>query len=417
MITFIKTEMKKKENNPSNKAFDFKAFEEEAIKSLKEGKPLEGKNGILAPLIKRLVEAGLQGELDVHLKDSKGINRRNGKMSKKVKTGFGSVEINTPRDRESSFEPQTLPKRQTTLGEALDHKVISMYSHGMSYNDICKHLEDLYGLNVSPSSLSAITDRVMDDIKQWQSRTLESVYPIVWLDAIHYKVKDQGAIVTKAVYCVIGISRQGVKDLLGLYIGEREGARFWLNVLSDLQSRGVRDILIACIDNLTGFADAIESIFPYTEVQLCIIHQLRNSTRYVTTKDIKPVMTDLKEVYQASTIVQAEQALKVFETNWREKYPYMIKSWNNNWPRLSTFFRYPKDIRRVMYTTNIIESFHSQLRKITKSKRVFSSDQSLLKLLYLVYRNKRDAWHTSIAGWKQTFSQIMIIFEERMNAP
>ena len=409
--------MKKRDIKTPANAFDFKAFEEEAIKSLKEGKALEGKDGILAPLIKRLVEAGLQGELDVHLQDSKGINRRNGKMNKKVKTGFGPIEINTPRDRDSSFEPQTLPKRQTTLGEALDHKVISMYSHGMSYNDICKHLEDLYGLTVSPSTLSAITDRVIDDIKQWQSRTLESVYPLVWLDAIHYKVKDQGAIVTKAVYCVIGISRQGVKDLLGLYVGEREGARFWLNVLSDLQNRGVKDILIACIDNLTGFAEAIESIFPYTDVQLCVIHQLRNSTRYVTMKDIKPVMTDLKEVYQAATIDQAERALKIVEEHWKEKYPYMVKSWNANWPRLSTFFRYPKDIRRVMYTTNIIESFHSQLRKITKSKRVFSNDQSLLKLLYLVYLNKRVGWRSSIAGWKLTFSQIMIIFEERMNAP
>jgi putative transposase len=409
--------MKKKVIKTPVEAFDFKAFEADAIKSLKEGKALEGKDGILAPLIKRLVEAGLEGELDAHLRDSKGINRRNGKMNKKVKTGFGPVEINTPRDRDSSFEPQTLPKRQTTLGEALDNKVINMYSHGMSYNDICKHLEDLYGLTVSPSALSAITDRVIDDIKQWQSRMLESVYPLVWLDAIHYKVKDQGAIVTKAVYCVIGISRQGVKDLLGLYIGEREGARFWLNVLSDLQNRGVKDILIACIDNLTGFAEAIESIFPYADVQLCVIHQLRNSTRYVTAKDTKPVMTDLKEVYKAATLEQAERALEVLEKNWKEKYPYMVKSWKANWPRLSTFFRYPKDIRRVMYTTNIIESFHSQLRKITKTKRVFSNDQSLLKLLYLVYQNKRIGWKSSINGWKQTLSQIMIIFEERMNAP
>lgn len=409
--------MKKKVKKTPVKAFDFKSFEQEAVKSLKEGKSLEGKDGILAPLIKRLVEAGLEGELDAHLQGSERVNRRNGKMGKKIKTGFGPVEINTPRDRDSSFEPQTLPKRQTTLGEALDHKVINMYAYGMSYNDICKHLEELYGLTVSPSTLTAITDRVLDDIKQWQSRTLESVYPLVWLDAIHYKVKDQGAIVTKAVYCVIGITRQGVKDLLGLYIGEREGARFWLNVLSDLQNRGVKDILIACIDNLKGFAEAIESIFPQTEVQLCIIHQLRNSTRYVTSKDIKPVITDLKEVYQAATIEHAERALTNFESNWKEKYPYVVKSWNNNWSRLSTFFRYPKDIRRVMYTTNIIESFHSQLRKITKTKRVFSNDQSLLKLLYLVYTSKKTGWKDSIKGWKQTFSQMMIIFEERMNAP
>lgn len=397
--------------------FDLNEFEKQAIDGLKQGKPLEGKDGILAPLIKRWIEASLEGELDAHLKEETVPNRRNGKMGKKLKTGFGPVEINTPRDRNSTFDPQILPKRQTTLGEALDHKVISMYSHGMSYNDICTHLDELYGLTVSPSTLSAITDRVMEDIKQWQSRMLESVYPIVWLDAIHYKVKDQGAIVTKAVYCVIGINRQGVKDLLGLYIGERESARFWLNVLSDLQSRGVKDILIASIDNLSGFSNAIESIFPQTEVQLCIIHQIRNSTKYVVSKDHKQVMSDMKEIYQATNIEQAEQALKTMEINWNQKYPYMIRSWKNNWPLLSTFYRYPKDIRRVMYTTNIIESFHSQLRKITKTKRVFSSDQSLLKLIYLVYQNKKEGWQSSINGWKLTYSQMMIIFEDRMSQP
>jgi putative transposase len=412
--------MKKKTSEApesTRKDFDFNEFEKQAIDSLKQGKPLEGKDGILAPLIQRWVEASLEGELDAHLKQTTVPNRRNGKIGKKVKTGFGPVNINTPRDRNSTFAPQILPKRQTTLGEALDNKVISMYSHGMSYNDICTHLDELYGLTVSPSTLSAITDRVIEDIKQWHSRMLESVYPMVWLDAIHFKVKDQGAIITKAVYCVIGINRQGVKDLLGLYIGERESARFWLNVLSDLQSRGVKDILIACIDNLSGFSNAIESIFPQTEVQLCIIHQIRNSTKYVVSKDHKQVMSDMKEVYQAANIEQAEQALKTMEINWNEKYPYMIRSWKNNWLLLSTFYRYPKDIRRVMYTTNIIESFHSQLRKITKTKRIFSSDQSLLKLIYLVYQNKKEGWQSSINGWKLTYSQMMIIFEDRMSQP
>jgi putative transposase len=408
---------KKKQDAPSPKAFDYKVFEQQALEGLKQGKPLEGKQGILAPLIKRLVEAGLEGELDAHLKEQKTSNRRNGKMRKRVKTGFGQVEIATPRDRNASFEPQTLPKRQTTLGEALDHKVISMYSRGMSYSDICTHLEELYGLTVSPATLSAITDRVVEDVRQWQSRILESVYPLVWLDAIHYKVKEQGAIVTKAVYSVIGLNRQGEKDLLGLYIGEREGARFWLSVLSDLQSRGVKDMLIACIDNLSGFAQAIESIYPNTEVQLCVIHQIRNSTKFVAIKDIKQVMKDLKEVYQAATLEQAEQALVTLEQNWKHKYPYLVKSWKNNWSRLSTFFRYPKDIRRVMYTTNIIESFHSQLRKITKTKRVFNTDQSLLKLLYLIYQNLKRGWTGPISGWKLTYSQLMIIFEERMNQP
>lgn len=394
--------------------FDYKAFEADAIKQLQEGKKLEGKDGVLAPLIKRLVEAGLNGEMDGHLTESKRPNRRNGKTSKRVKTAFGAVDIITPRDRNSSFEPQLLPKRQTTLGEALDHKVISLYGKGMSYNDICAHLEELYGLTVSPATLSAITDRVIEEVKQWQSRPLESVYPFVWLDAIHYKVKEEGAIKTKAVYCLLGVNREGIKDLLGLYISESEGARFWLNVLSDIQNRGVKDIIIACIDNLTGFADAIETIFPKTEVQLCVVHQIRNSTRYVTTRDIKAVMKDLKEVYQAANKEQAEKGLSILREQWNEKYPAMIRSWLNNWERLSNYFKYPKEIRRIIYTTNIIESFHSQLRKVTKSKRVFSSDLSLLKLLYLIQNNLKTGWEGPMGGWKFTFAQMMILYEDRM---
>ena len=394
--------------------FDYKAFEEEAVKQLKAGKRLEGKEGVLAPLIKRLVEAGLEGELEAHLEEDGAENRRNGKMGKKVKTGLGTVEINTPRDRNASFEPQTLPKRQTTLGKALDEKVLSLYARGMSYSDICAHLEELYGLVVSPAALSAITDRVLEDVKQWQQRPLESVYPIVWLDAIHYKVREQGSIRSKAVYCIIGATRDGMKDLLGLYIGESEGARFWLGVLTDLQSRGVQDMLIVCIDNLKGFAEAVESIFPQSEVQLCVIHQIRNSTRYVTSKDMRPVMKDLKNVYQAPTLEQAEQGLKELTDHWNEKYPYMVKSWLANWSRLSLYFRYPQQIRRIIYTTNIIESFHSQLRKITKSKRVFSSDTSLLKLLYLVYQNLKEGWTGPLGGWRLAYAQLMIIFEDRM---
>lgn len=394
--------------------FDYEQFESEALKSLQAGKPLEGKNGILAPLIKRLVEAGLNGEMDAHLSDSKGKNRRNGRSGKQVKTAFGKVEIETPRDREGSFSPQMLPKRQTVLGDALDHKVISLYGKGMSYSDICKHLEELYGLTVSPSSLSMITDRIIDEVKSWQCRTLESVYPFVWLDAIHYKVKEEGAIKTKAVYCIIGVNREGVKDLLGLYISENEGARFWLNVLTDIQNRGVKDILIACIDNLKGFAEAIEAVFPKAEVQLCIVHQIRNSTKYVAHKDLKTVMASLRQVYEAANREQAEMGLAMLEDTWGKQYPMMVRSWFNNWERLSNYLKYPKEIRRVMYTTNIIESFHSQLRKVTKSKRVFSSDMSLFKLLYLVHQNLKVGWLGPISAWKQTYAQMSILFEERM---
>lgn len=403
-----------KENKEEPKKFSYNEFEEEALKQLRSGAPLEGKDGVLAPLIKRLVEASLDGELDAHINADNKPNRRNGKQSKKVKTGFGTVDINTPRDRNSSFEPQILPKRQTTLGEALDHKVISLYGKGLSYNDICEHLEELYGLTVSPATLTAITDRVMDDVKQWQNRTLESVYPLVWLDAIHYKVRENGAILTKAVYCVIGMNREGVKDLLGLYVGEQEGARFWLSVLTDLQNRGVKDICIACIDNLKGFAEAIESIFPYTEVQLCVIHQIRNSSKYVVSRDRRTVMADMKSIYQAANQNKAETALEEFSQKWKDKYPYMVKSWQNNWGRLSCFFKYPKEIRKIMYTTNVIESFHSQLRKVTKSKRVFTNDEALLKLLYLVFMNIKVGWTGPVNGWNLIAAQLVIIFEDRM---
>jgi transposase-like protein len=400
--------MKKKE-------FDYENFEREAIEGLRSGKKLEGKDGVLAPLLKRILEAGMQGELQAHLAEDESANRRNGKMSKGVKTSFGKVVIETPRDRNSTFDPQILPKRKTVLGEALDHKVISLYSYGMSYNDIVKHLDEMYGLTVSPSTLTAITDSIIEDIKAWQSRPLESVYPFVWMDAIHYKVKEENSIKTKAVYCLLGVGRDGTKDLLGLYINETEGARFWLQVLSDLQNRGVKDILIASIDNLKGFAEAIESVFPQTEVQLCVVHQIRNSTKYVAYKDLRPVMKSLKKVYTASTKEQAETELDELEKEWKTKYPSMVKSWQTNWERLSNYFKYPQEIRKVIYTTNIIESFHSQLRKVTKSKRVFSSDMALLKLLYLVHHNINGGWKTQIKGWKQILAQMQILFEERIN--
>lgn len=401
------------QENSEKRPFNFREFEDEAVNQLRAGRPLEGKDGVLAPLIKRLIEASLAGELDAHIQQEQSPNRRNGKTSKKVKTGFGPVEIATPRDRNSSFEPQTLAKRQTVLGEALDNKVISMYGKGMSYNDICSHLEELYGLLVSPATLSSITDRVLEDVKSWQSRPLESVYTIVWLDAIHYKVKEQGSIVSKAVYCVIGLNKEGVKDLLGLYVGESEGARFWLQVLTDIQNRGVKDIFIACIDNLKGFAEAIESIYPQTEVQLCTIHQVRNTTKMVASKDMKKVMADLKEIYQAVNLELAETALTALEAKWSNKYPLLTKSWRTNWLRLSQHFKYPQEIRRIIYTTNMIESFHSQLRKVTKTKRVFHSDQSLLKLLYLVFRENQKGWVAPVKGWKLIQAQMAIIFEQR----
>jgi putative transposase len=397
--------------------FDYANFEKEAIEKLKSGTELGGKDGVLAPMLKRLLEAAMEGEIDMHLKETDVPNRRNGKMGKKLKTGYGTIEVNTPRDRNSSFEPEILPKRQTTLGTSLDHKVISLYGIGMSYSDICAHLQEMYAVTTSPASLSAITDRVIADVNAWQSRPLESVYPFVWLDAIHYKVKENGGIRSKAVYCLLAINREGIKELLGLYVGENEGARYWLKVISDLQNRGVNDIIIASVDNLKGLSNAIKSVFPDTEVQLCIVHQIRSSMKYVPYKQRPQVVQALQAVYTAPSKDQAEVGLAQLEEQWGKQYPAMVKSWLNNWEELSNYFKYPDAIRKRIYTTNPIESFHSQLRKVTKTKRVFPSDISLMKLLYLVQHNLAKKWNTPVKDWNQTYSQLLIIFEDRLTQP
>lgn len=399
--------------------FNYDDFEKEALEKLKRGVSLEGKDGVLAPLLKRLLDASLQGELEGHLLEEKAMdtrrkNRRNGVSTKKVKTLYGPIDITTPRDRNGSFEPEILPKRQTTLGDGLDHKIIGLYALGMSYTDICDHLSQMYQLTLSPATITSITDKILPEIEQWQTRPLESVYPILWLDAIHYKVREDNAIKTKAVYCLIGLNREGVKDLLGMYIGENESARFWLSVLNDIHRRGVNDILIASIDNLKGFAQAIEAVFPHTRVQLCIVHQVRNSLKYVPHKDRKEVAQTLKNIYQSNDLIQAEKALNQLDLQWRSKYPSMVKSWIENWERLSQMFDFLDQIRKLIYTTNVIESFNSQLRKVTKSKRVFTNDQALIKLLFLV-QQKIYQKAGAILGWKQIMAQLIIIFEDRMN--
>lgn len=393
--------------------FDYKSFEAEAIEQLRQGKGLSGKNGVLAPLLKRLLEAGLQGEMSGHLSEEQtNKNRRNGLSRKQVKTDYGNIEVCTPRDRDGSFEPTLLAKRQTTLGGGIDHKIISLYALGMSYTDICDHLSEMYQLTVSPATISSITDKIIPEIEQWQSRPLESMYPIVWLDAIHYKVRENNAIKSKAVYCLIGLNREGIKDLLGMYIGQAESASFWLKVLNDIHQRGVQDILIASMDNLKGLSQAVQAVFPQTKVQLCIVHQLRNSLKYVAKKEYQAVVNDLKTIYQANDIKQAEKALAHFDEIWSGKYPYIFKSWIENWDKLSLMFEYPQQIRKLMYTTNIIESFNSQLRKVTKSKRVFTNDMALTKLLYLVQLKILENI-APIASWKQIMAQFIIIFEDR----
>lgn len=396
-----------------DKQIDWNELKKQAIEGLKEGKGLSGKNGVMIPLIKELLEAALQGELAQHLKEEPA-NRRNGKTSKQLKSDYGTIELDSNRDRNGSFEPQLIKKRQTTLGASLDDKIVGMWAKGMSYSDIREHLEDMYGVEISESTLTGITDSIVPKIKQWQNRPLESVYPIMWLDGIYFKVREEGRIVNKAVHCILALNREGHKELVGMWLSGSESSSFWLNVLTELRNRGVEDILIACIDNLTGFKEAISSVFPQTEIQQCVIHQVRYTMKYISYKDNKEVLNDLKQVYQATTQDMAESYLENLTQKWEDKYPIVTKSWNKNWPELSTYFKYPPSIRKVIYTTNMIESFHSQLRKITKSKRVFSSDMALIKLLYLVQNEVTKKWTVPMQDWSKILSQFSIIFENRL---
>lgn len=408
----------KSKKNKTKEEFNWNNFEEEAISRLQKGEELGGKEGILAPMIKRLLEASLEGELDVHLKESKKkgkSNRRNGKQSKNLKTSYGKIKLETSRDRTGTFNPQLIKKRQTTLGEGLDNKILSMYSRGMSYEDISTHLEDLYGLPMSKGALSQITDKVLPILDQWRERPLQRVYPIIWMDALVFKVRCNGKIEKRAVFCVLGVDAEGKKDLLGLYIAENEGAKFWLSILTDLQNRGVEDILIACIDNLSGFGDAIESIFPKTEVQLCVVHQIRNSLKYVISEDERPFLKDLKKVYQAKSKDSAEYNLEELDKKWGKKYPIVLRSWRHNWDRLSQYFKYGSEIRRMVYTTNTVEGFNRQLRKVTKSKPVFPNDRALMKMVFLASQNILKKWTSPLPKWALIIQQLAIHFEGRLD--
>lgn len=392
--------------------FDFEA----ALKAIQSGQAITGKDGVLAPLVKQLTEAALEGELESHLADDVTGNRRNGKSKKQVKSTSGKFELETPRDRAGTFEPKLVKKHQRTVSDEIETKILSMYGLGMSYSDIAGHVEEMYGISVSTATISTITDKLIDEVKAWQGRPLDSVYPFVWLDAIHYKIRHKGRYETKAVYTVLGLNMDGKKEVLGLYLSESEGANFWLSVLTDLQNRGVADILIASVDGLTGFPEAIESIYPDTEVQLCIVHQIRNSLRYVASKNHKAFLVDLKRVYRAKSLGEAEAALDELESLWGEKYPIVIKSWRTKWQHLSAYFKYPEDIRRIIYTTNSIEAVHRQFRKLTKTKGGFPNDDSLLKLLYMGIINASKKWTMPIQNWNLTVSQLSIFFEGRLDA-
>ena len=396
---------------------DYASVQKQALEQFRSGKSLLGKGGALAPLFKQFLEAALEAELEEHLTEeaeNQEKNRRNGKVKKTVKTNDGPIELVTSRDRNGSFEPEIVKKRETILADSLQDRIIGMYGLGMSLRDISEHIKDMYDMDISHDTLSSITERIMPLIKEWQGRPLEELYCIVWMDAIHYKVKEQGKVKSRAVYNILGISKEGKKDLLGVYVSENEGANFWLSVLTDLNNRGIKDILIACIDNLNGFEQAIKAIFPKTEVQSCVVHQIRNSLKYVASKDQKEFLAELQPVYKAATKELAELNLEKLGEKWRKKYPVVIRSWEENWHKLSTYFKYTEDIRRIIYTTNTIEGFHRQVRKVTKNKGVFPSDDALLKLVYLAYRNISKKWTQPLQNWSLTVSQLAIHFEGRL---
>lgn len=395
---------------------EYIAMRDLALTQLRSGKSLTGEGGVFAPIIKEFLESSLSAEMESHLdEEERGYgNKRNGRSSKTLKTSSGEITIETPQDRHSTFNPQIVKKRETILADNLAPQIIGLYGKGMSLRDITSHIKEMYDVEISAMTLSEITDRVIPQVKEWQNRPLDEVYPIVWLDAMHYKVRDGGKVVSRAVYNILAINKEGRKELIGMYISESEGANFWLSVLTDLKNRGVNDVLIACTDNLKGFSEAILSIFPETEIQKCVIHQIRNSLKYVASKDQKTFMKDLKKVYQSPTKSQAEIELLNLEEIWGKKYPIVIRSWNENWDELTTYFQYDMNVRKLIYTTNPVEGFHRQVRKVTKTKGAFPTDMALLKLIYLATENISKKWTQPLQNWGLTIQQLCIKFGDRM---
>ena len=378
-------------------------------------------NALFKEFVGDVLENGLEAELDEELGYSKydyrnkdTDNSRNRHSSKTMKTSFGEIDIDVPRDRKGEFEPQLIKKQQTSLSGDIEEKILSMYAKGMTTRDIDAHIREIYGIEVSDSTVSRIKDKILPVVKEWQQRPLEEIYAVVFLDAIHYHVRSEGQIVKKAVYIAIGINMAGIKEVLGMWVGENESAKYWLSILNGLRNRGVEDILIACVDGLTGFDNAIEAVYPKTEIQQCIIHQIRNTTRFVSYKDIKALMADLKRVYAAANEETALYELEAFGEKWNGKYPKIAQSWEANWPKLSTYFKYPQEVRTLIYTTNAIEGFNRQLRKVTKSKSVFPTDDSLLKMLYLAMMDITKKWTGKRREWGVIHSQLEVFFADRL---
>jgi len=394
---------------------ELEAFAREAAKGLKTEKDL---NEFSQMLTKVAVEAALNAELDDHLGYSKhetsdANNSRNGSTSKTLRTEDGQFELNTPRDRHGSFEPQLVKKRQTRF-TSMDDKILSLYAKGMTTREIVATFKEMYDADVSATLISKVTDAVIEQVVEWQSRPLDEVYPIVYLDCLVVKIRQDRRVINKAVYLALGVNMEGHKELLGMWLSENEGAKFWLNVLTELQNRGVKDILIACVDGLKGFPDAINTAYPETQIQLCIVHMVRNSIKYVPWKDYKPVTADLKQIYQATTEEEALLALDRFSDCWDAKYPQISRSWRAHWDNLNTLFNYPEDIRKAIYTTNAIESLNSVIRKVIKKRKLFPTDESAKKVVYLAIRDASKKWTMPIRNWKVALNRFMIEFEDRL---
>lgn len=406
-----------------NETPEKKALREMTKEYLKQH-PLKDGNDVkdmMREMLSVVLDGSLEGELDEELgyskydyKNKDTDNSRNSYSKKTMHTSYGDHDINIPRDRNGEYEPQMIKKHQNTVTQDMEEKILSMYAKGMTMSDIESHFQDLSGIDVSDSTISRITDKILPIVKEWQERPLESLYAVVFMDAIHFHVRSEGRIIKKAVYIAIGINMDGIKEVLGMYVGENESAKFWISIMNGLKNRGVEDILIACVDGLSGFPQAIEAVFPHTELQQCIIHQIRNTTKFVSYKELKPLMTDLKRVYAAPTEAIALAELDSFEERWKSKYPKIAKSWRDNWANLSTYFKYPEEVRRLIYTTNTIEGFNRQLRKVTKSKTVFPNDDSLLKMLYLAMIDITKKWTGRRHDWGKIHSQLVIFFEERI---
>jgi len=392
---------------------------DELLKDVKDPKEILGKDGLLKQLTKGLVERALEGELTDHLgyrkheKQPGVTNSRNGKSRKTLKGDLGKIDIEIPRDREGSFEPRLIEKHQTRF-DGFDEKIIAMYAHGMSTRDIAGQLKDLYGVEVSPTFISTVTDSVLEEVREFQNRSLEAVYPILFLDALHVRSRTDGHISSKAVYLAIGINLEGIKEVLGIWIARTEGAKFWLNVLTELKNRGVKDVFIASVDGLKGFPEAIEAVFPQTQIQVCIVHMIRYSLKYVSWKQRPDMVKDLKQIYEADTEELGIRNLEAFAEKWDDTHPTISKSWKRNWTRLSTFYEYPEAIRRLIYTTNAIESLNMSLRKIIKTRGSFPNDEAVSKIVYLGLKRASKKWTQPVRNWKEALNHFVILYEDRM---